>query len=200
MKDLNLGKSRLSSSLNPDERSKLVMNMFIRVLRASLESSCSKVFVVGQDEGIKSVAEAMGADWIEAAGSNLNSDLLYAIRSIQMQGYSLICIPGDLPFVTVSDIDLVIDEVSAKETVGLVSSLSDGGTNCLAIPSDNYFQPSFGLNSFERHQAQGIKRGIETIVIDAEGMFLDVDTEVDLKECENIEPGFTDRLGASVDN
>jgi len=75
MKDLNLGKSRLSSSLNPVERSKLVMNMFIRVLRASLESSCSKVFVVGRDQGIKGVAESMGADWIEAAGSNLNSDL-----------------------------------------------------------------------------------------------------------------------------
>ena len=199
MKQLHLGKSRLSAALNPIQREELVMNMFGRVLQASLNSSCVKVFVVGRDDRIKGITEAMGGYWIPGSGSDLNSDLVGAIGMIQQEGYSTICIPGDLPFVTFSDIDLVINETNLQECVGLVPSASDGGTNCLSIPKDSSFEPNFGLNSFERHKAQGIEKGVQTWIVDATGMFLDVDTNADLRECEDTEPGFIKRLGLSVD-
>ena len=199
MKELHLGKSRLSRTLNPIQRSELVMNMFGRVLRASLGSSCAKVYVVGRDNSVKSLAESMGAYWIQAEGSDLNSDLIGAIRVISKEGYSTICIPGDLPFVTFLDINLVISESDSRKCVVLVPSTSDGGTNCLAIPKDTVFEPSFGLNSFEKHRAQGTQKGIQTRVAEAAGMFLDVDTDADLQECEISEPGFMERLASPVD-
>ena len=57
MKQLHLGKSRLSAALNPIQREELVMNMFGRVLQASLNSSCVKVFVVGRDDRIKGITK-----------------------------------------------------------------------------------------------------------------------------------------------
>ena len=196
MKELHLGKSRLSLVLNPIERSELIVNMFSRVIQASLDSSCAKVFVVGRDNRIKHITESMGGYWIQGSGSDLNYDLVGAIGMIQREGYSTICIPGDIPFVTFADIDLVIDKTTLEESVGLVPSTSDGGTNCLSIPKDSVFEPSFGLNSFERHIWQGIEKGIQTLIIDAAGMFLDVDTDADLQECEDKERGFIKRLGA----
>ena len=104
VKDPHHSKTRLSGLLNASQRSKLTLNMLLRVLKASVSSSVVDIVVAGgtfnplkqliREQGFASVR------WVDVLGRDLNNDVEMASTAIRNSGRAYIYIPGDGPFIS----------------------------------------------------------------------------------------------------
>ena len=200
VKEPHHSKTRLSGLLSCSQRSELTANMLIRVIQAAVRSTVDDIVVAGsQFNSLKQLIEGREfgpVRWVDVLGQDLNNDVETASTIIKNSGRAYIYIPGDVPFITSNDIEDVVSTSVDGENLVLVPSESDGGTNSMLIPPSSDFIPLLGIDSFRRHCEYAERNTLDYRIIRPVGLGLDLDTEKDLVRCEEIEPGFTDRLGA----
>lgn len=189
MKPLSQSKTRLAGVLSQQERADLSLAMFGRVISAARQA-LGVVWVIGGDEAVRMTAESLGALWLEDPGTDLNDSLAFALDRACKAEMSAIYLPADLPFVTATDIEKVVQASSRGKTLTLSPAQQDGGTNAMLIPKCLSFPPLLGRDSFNRHKRQASALGIPYTVCLTEGLGLDLDTPDDLAQCDSLRPGF----------
>ncbi|MBS21893.1 MAG: 2-phospho-L-lactate guanylyltransferase [Chloroflexi bacterium] len=195
MKVPSEGKSRLIDVLTRSSRKLLTIALLKRVLKASIGSCADSVYVIGGGLEVAQVCQQMGVNWLDSNSGDLNFDVSLGIAEINKTGNGTVYLPGDLPFVTPSDIDSVIKLSDNGNFAVFVSSESDGGTNCILFPNRTDLIPLLGFDSYRKHYDYAEDRGILFETIRPEGLLIDLDTPEDLRKCEEIENGFLKNIG-----
>lgn len=195
MKIPSEGKSRLADILDGPSRELLTIALLRRVLKAALDSSGDDVYVVGGGSEVSAICEQTGANWLDSNSGDLNFDVSIGITEINRMGNGTLYLPGDLPFVTPGDIDLVIKYSENGNLAVLVASESDGGTNCAFFPHQTELIPLLGPDSYRKHREYAKSCGTLFETVRPTGLLIDLDTPQDLQICEGIEKGFLKNVG-----
>ena len=182
MKPVAQAKTRLGSHLTPAHRTELTLAMLAWVLGVLRDSSVVRTVVVGGDEPVKAVALAEGAHWDRDVHLDLNLAVTSAFRSVWAAGESAAYVPGDLPLLTVFDVEEAL-RTSHKGDRITICPAHDGGTNGLFVPPSMSIDTKLGPNSFTRHCHAANESGLELAVLHSRGFERDVDTIVDLRTC-----------------
>jgi 2-phospho-L-lactate guanylyltransferase len=195
MKIPSEGKSRLAEVLDGPGRKALIISLLERVLEASMNSSSGDVYVIGGGFEVADICRQNGANWLASDSGDLNLDVSAGIAEITQVGNGTIYLPGDLPFVTSEDIDLVINRSEKGDLAVLVASESDGGTNCVLFPYQTKLIPLLGSDSYRKHCKYAVNHGILFESLRPAGLLIDLDTAEDLKKCQRREKGFLGNVG-----
>jgi len=183
VKDLSETKSRLSPSLDLEERGALTLALLENVLAALLAAGVEHVGVVSPDRRALSLAEEAGATALLQESQGLN-EALEEGRSWALEGgaSALLVLPADLPYLSASDIRMLLDASGEKERALVISSdrLREG-TNALLLRPPDVLPFAFGPGSFEAHLRAAGERGIETKIRESAGVAFDLDTREDLR-------------------
>ena len=200
MKPLAKSKTRLGSHLRDEERAELSAVMLESVLAALDASDVSATVVVGGDERVQSIAADQGADWSPDRFDDLNLAVKEAFRRVWRSGDMAAYLPGDLPLLTDSDMNHLMELVSRTQGVTICPA-HDGGTNALVVPAGVSFSPRLGSQSYMRHRGQAMALNIELKELWTPGFELDVDTICDLRKCVDSLPssiqGFVKSVGVT---
>jgi len=180
VKRLSRAKQRLSPVLSRRERAELVCTMLREVL-ATLRATPELVdiVVVTGDPLLANLAtqfEVQVVDDVMEAG--VNAAVQQGLRTLDARSGVLI-VPADVPFATVSDLRAIISELNHYPVV-LAPASSDGGTNTLAMRRPDLIAPSFGDDSFARHQALAHRGAVDCGIVRTEGLGHDIDRPDDL--------------------
>lgn len=178
-KPLDTALQRLGGVLDQAERRALQAAMLSDVLSAATAFS-DRVVVVTADELVGALARDHGArvapDSDPPAG--INAAVARGIAATRARG--ALVVMGDLPCATGED----LRQVSVAHTGGrgIVCALSrDGtGTNAMLLWPGDVIATSFGTDSLARHVDAAEAAGVESTLVTAPGLMLDVDTPADL--------------------
>ena len=208
VKSLSESKGRLAHLLSPDSRARLVRNLLDHVLGTIQETSCiTQVLVISSDPEVWQIAEGYGATVVHEM-------MPYGLNNAVSQAYALaadggadavLILPADLPFITASDINLMIDAglgdgggngtgaVTAMEfapslaptvdpaqpVMAICTDRRGDGTNALLLRPLLAFDFRYGLNSLQQHIQEAVKRDYLVRLVNAPGLQFDLDTEQD---------------------
>jgi 2-phospho-L-lactate guanylyltransferase len=179
-------KSRLASVLDAAERRRLALSMLQDVLEVcdrARPDVLSGTLAVVDEPAARWTAERAGAVAIEDhAPGDMNRAARLGITAARQRGATtVIVLPGDIPFVTVADLERLIDAAGTATPAVVVGASRDGrGTNALLLRPPNVIAPAFGPPSVERHLAAGLAAGARARKVTDLGLALDVDTPMDL--------------------
>ncbi len=199
MKPLADGKSRLSRYLSPQQRAELTLGMLRRVIGAIKGASLELFWVVGGDSRVRNLVRNRDGLWIEDKARNLNDTVTAAFERALGEGYSVLYLPGDLPFLKPSDIHSMLRASERRNNITLAPAGKDGGTNGILVPQGTLFRPELGRRSFSKHLSQAASLEISVAICHSTGLGLDLDTIDDLESFEHMEPGLLQRLAPSID-
>ena len=178
-KPLDVALNRLSGVLEKSERRALQAAMLSDVLLAATAFS-DRVVIVTSDALVAALAREHGAlvapDSDPPAG--INAAVARGIAAVGAHG--VLVVMGDLPCATVDDLRHV--SVSHPGGRGVVCAVSrDGtGTNAMLLRPPGVIATAFGVNSLTRHVEAAETAGVESTLVTAPGLMLDVDTPDDL--------------------
>ncbi|MGB8694152.1 MAG: 2-phospho-L-lactate guanylyltransferase [Steroidobacteraceae bacterium] len=170
-------KCRLAERLSAEARLGLVRLMLNRVL-AELAASrtIDHVAVVSPERDTLAVDVTV----LEDAGGGLNAALDAARQALVAQGArELVVLPADLPFVTVADIDALV-ESGRRAGFALAGDLAGTGTNALYIAPPAPFRFQFGPGSRLRHLDEAARLGRHPELVRAAGLEFDLDIADDV--------------------
>ncbi|MFK8023255.1 MAG: 2-phospho-L-lactate guanylyltransferase [Ilumatobacter sp.] len=181
VKAFSMAKGRLSGVLTPDERQRLARWLADRVVTAA---SAAPVFVVCDDEEVRTWATERGVSALWTAELGLNGAVDDGVASIAERGFE---------HVIVSHADLPLPSrllgVARPHTATFVPDPNSDGTNVMSFPLQRpraphspagAFAAAYGLGSFVRHRDAATRAGLPVEVrIDVE-LSLDLDTPTDL--------------------
>ncbi|MBO54888.1 MAG: 2-phospho-L-lactate guanylyltransferase [Dehalococcoidia bacterium] len=200
MKPLSEGKTRLARQLTVEHRAELVAGMLWRVINAIRGASIEMFWVIGGDDRVRALTRNMDGLWLEEMGSNLNDTLNKAFDRAFREGYSVMYLPGDLPFIKSSDIHSLMRSSVRGNNITLAPARRDGGTNGILIPNGIPFTPQLGQRSFARHLAQAAASEVSVAICYSQGLAFDLDTVDDLESYSHMEPGLLNRLIPNMDS
>lgn len=156
------GKNRLSHIYTEEQRRRLVLFLFERMLKVLRGFD---VYVGTPDdlagEGFKIIKD----EW-----KDINRVVARARKAVKDD---ILVLPCDLPFVEREDIEELFDC-----GITIVPS-QNGGTNALFLPADVDVVTQFGENSFKKHVKGFECQGLDYRVVGSE-RFRDIDTEEDI--------------------
>jgi 2-phospho-L-lactate guanylyltransferase len=136
--------------------------------------------IVTSDELVGALAREHGA--LVAPDSDPLAGINVAVaRGIAAIGtHAALVVMGDLPCATVDDLRQV--SVTHPGGRGVVCAISrDGtGTNAMLLCPPDVIATAFGVDSLARHMAAAEAVGVESTLVTAPGLMLDVDTPDDL--------------------
>jgi 2-phospho-L-lactate/phosphoenolpyruvate guanylyltransferase len=180
VKRLSRAKQRLAGVLSRNERVKLARTMLHEVLTALCATpEIAGTIVVTGDPMVANLATLFEARVVmDVLETGINGAVQQGLKTLDASSAALV-VPADVPFATASDLRDVIGELD-RHAVVLVPALSDGGTNALALRSPDLLVPSFGDDSFVRHQALAQASGVDCGIVRNEGLGRDVDCPDDL--------------------
>jgi 2-phospho-L-lactate guanylyltransferase len=177
-----LAKRRLAPVLSSDERAQLARLMLEDVL--AVLAGCrwlSGTIVITRDRAVGELARAHGADALADTTVDLNAAVRAVAAFLGSENESgMILVPADIPLLSPSVIEAVVDRISSPRAVALVPATRDGGTNLLACRPADAITPSFGPNSFGRHWQAACDAGLKPVVMTSEDAGLDIDVPEDL--------------------
>ena len=180
-KNFHHAKQRLAGILQAHERAILAQATLTDTLRACTQTQeLDGVGVVTCDQSVAAVAEALGAEvlWEPEAGGHSQA-VAFGIQVCRQRGLrSMLTLPGDLPLLTVVDVQaLVLASVAA---VVLVPNRDDSGTNAMILSPPDCLPVAFGDDSFQRHLRLAAARQLTVEVRRLPHVALDLDTPADL--------------------
>lgn len=195
VKPLRDSKSRLAHILTPDQRAEFTGYMLKRTLTVIDQvPAIDRSLVISRDQEALKIARQQGAStYGESEKQDLNMALTRATHVAAAQKANCVLIlPADLPFVTVADIEMLIDAVSPdmrgsggngyyylKRAIAICSDHNQDGTNALLICQPAGFTFQYGPGSFQRHLTEAERLGMDRHITDAPGIKFDLDTEED---------------------
>jgi 2-phospho-L-lactate guanylyltransferase len=179
-------KSRLGAVLDAEERHDLVESLLRRTVAAALATpGVVEVIVVSPDPDVLAVAEEAGATPLLQRSRGLNPALQEA-RAVAT-GERLLVLPGDLPTVTPSDLELLLvagDEAGSPSVV-LAPDRHRRGTNALLLDPPEAIDPAFGGDSRAGHA--WLAESADIRFVELPGVVdLDLDTPDDLLLAESL--------------
>jgi 2-phospho-L-lactate guanylyltransferase len=184
VKGFRNSKTRLSSVLDEEARSRLTFWMMARVLKTlSAARTVKRILLVSQDVDVQSAGWSMGVESFCGTSQGLNGAILEAVESLKRSpSEGALIIPADLPLLRVKDVDSLV-EVSFTESPCVVSSPSRrrDGTNALLLDPPNVISPAYGPDSFARHQRQANAKGVPFHIYTAPSFSLDIDLPEDFE-------------------
>jgi 2-phospho-L-lactate guanylyltransferase len=182
VKDLTQAKARLSPLLSPAERHALAAAMLDDVLAALRRASTlDRIALVTTDACALALAAQWGLEVIdEGAVRGETGAVELAIKVCRERGASsLAVIPGDIPLLTATDVDGVM-QLGRQYDVVIVPSWDSRGTNAVLLRPPDALQLRFGSWSFFPHVKQAKRKGLSYKVVRLPRVALDVDTPEDL--------------------
>lgn len=179
-----LGKTRLASALDPDEREALVCGMLRHVL--DTVSSCraiQRVCVLGP------ARPNLGSKVLrfDDPGPDLNAALESTMSAITAAGPErIVVLPADLPCLADTDVERLAR--LPANTLGIAPDRHRTGTNALSLPlpAGIWFPFSFGENSFATHCKNGEDRSLTVETILSCGLEKDIDDPLDLADAVRV--------------
>jgi 2-phospho-L-lactate guanylyltransferase len=178
-------KTRLAGVLTIRERIALARWMAGHVLDAVQASEVvAKVAVVSPDAEALAWAAGRGAVALRQEGSGLNSALeLGRDWALARHAEALLIALADLPYVSAADIAALVGLLPPDGPAAvLAADRHERGTNALLLRPPGGLPFGFGRDSFQRHEARAVARGMRTLWYTSEGTRRDVDTPGDLAE------------------
>ncbi|WP_459547291.1 2-phospho-L-lactate guanylyltransferase [Nocardia sp. X0981] len=184
VKTLDSAKSRLAGTLDPPQRSQLVLAMLTDTVRAAgAVPAIASITVVTPDPSVARASRALGAEiHPEPAGATtdpdaLNTALAEAAASLRSRhgAIGLVALQADLPALRPAELAAVLS-AAPRDTRALVTDHAGTGTAALLAPAGIALRPRFGRDSARRHRAEG------AVDLPGEwpGLRRDVDTPGDL--------------------
>jgi len=191
VRSLSGAKSRLGEPLDAEERADLVLALLRQTVAAALAASrLSGVVVVSKDPYLLREVRAMGAASVLQRTDGLNEGLTEARLAFGAEATAVMVLPADLPGVSASAIDDLVDAGSAalrgqpdRPVVALVPDRRGRGTNALLLAPPGAIPFSFGEGSRAAHASAARAAGASYVELDGPLTF-DVDTPEDLLEAD----------------
>jgi 2-phospho-L-lactate/phosphoenolpyruvate guanylyltransferase len=184
VKDLGQTKSRLSSSLDADERAVLTLWMLEHVLATLRETDgVQRVGVVSPSPRVLFLAEDAGTSALPQESWGLNNALEES-RNWAVSGgaSSLLVLPSDLPYLSASDVRTLLKLLSDDERSVVISpDKAREGTNALLMRPPYALPFLFGPGSYEAHLRTARERGLQISTYEDSGTAFDLDTKEDLE-------------------
>jgi 2-phospho-L-lactate guanylyltransferase len=185
IKQFGIAKMRLAAILSDAERIALVRAMLDDVLRALRASTAVKeIVVVSREPDAERLAAQYGTHYLPEEENDLSLAVTQGGRYISARGgTSLLCVPGDVPLVSASEIDgLAAQHPRGSAAVSLVSDRDGTGSNGLLVSPIDLMPFAYGANSFQLHTEAAQARGAIVISLELDGLSLDIDTPDDVRD------------------
>ncbi|MEQ9640352.1 MAG: 2-phospho-L-lactate guanylyltransferase [Alphaproteobacteria bacterium] len=196
LKPLAQAKQRLAPTLGPKERAGLSLAMATDVL-ATLTTvpALDGVLVVTADDALAALTAMHGARHLnEDTAAGYSEAVSKAAAQLAEEGAAaMICVPGDVPLVTASEIEALVAALAHPPAIALAPDAERDGTNALALAPPSLLAPQFGPASFARHRTAADAMALPATVLDLPGLALDIDTVDDLRALVARGPGGTTR-------
>jgi len=180
LKRLALAKSRLATLLDPAARQRLVATLATHVIATAQQVAARQpvpvhVWLVSADPVIAMLARAMNIGYLPDQHEELNAALTAAQMRLQAGGaQAIVIIAGDLPFITPTDITMLIDALNEVD-LALAPDQNQTGTNALALRLPTTFPFTFGPDSATRHLSNATRLGLRTRLINTPTLAFDLD-------------------------
>lgn len=179
---LEAAKTRLATSLSPDERMFLASQLLQRVLRVAREVS-DDVVVISPSRSLLEVVEPSGARLVVQRGMGLNSGLDQVrfdalVDDIETLGV----LHGDLPNLQAGDVETLLAGLPADGSPGvaIAPDRAGTGTNALVLRPPGVIHFRFGAGSFAKHAEEVERAGVPLVAVNRAGLAFDLDTPQDL--------------------
>lgn len=197
VRSLGGAKSRLGEPLDAEERADLVMALLTRTVEAALAAKrLAGVIVVSMDEELLGRARNLGAmtllQKIGALNEGLDEARSMVGGAVGAQAKAIVVLPADLPGVTASAIDRLVEAAQAaasaepeRAVVVLVTDRHGSGTNALLTTPPDAIPFRFGPGSRESHRTAASLVGATYVELDGPLSF-DLDTADDLLEADRM--------------
>ncbi len=184
VKSLANAKQRLASVLDQPTRTKLAQAMLFDVLETlGTWQSRPEVSVVTRDPFALEVAKRFEFQIIPDNASRSETDAIeMATRFCECRGIdSTLVIPGDIPLIQVAELQQILEAAPTEGSV-LVPAADGRGTNAAWRRPAGLFPLRFGNDSFKPHLAAARATQKPCVVLQLQGIALDVDNPADLRQ------------------
>jgi 2-phospho-L-lactate guanylyltransferase len=179
---LEAAKTRLASSLSPDERMFLASQLLQRVLKVAREVT-DDVVVITPSRALRESVEPSGARLVVQRGMGLNEGLEQArFDALADDIRTLIVLHGDLPNLQARDVEVLLEALPADGAPGvaIAPDRAGTGTNGLVLRPPGVIQFRFGSGSFAKHVEEVERAGVPLTAVNRAGLAFDLDTPQDL--------------------
>lgn len=179
---LEQAKTRLATSLSPEERIFLASQLLQRVLRVACEVS-DDVVVISPARSLREIVEPSGARLSVQRGMGLNEGLEQARFDALADGIgTLTILHGDLPNLTPEDVEVLSGSLpdDGAPGVAIAPDRAGTGTNALVLRPPGVINFQFGTGSFAKHLAEVEAAGVPLVAVNRAGLAFDLDTPADL--------------------
>jgi 2-phospho-L-lactate guanylyltransferase len=192
VKPLLIGKSRLASVLEGEERAKLNRMLLERTLGVLKDTpKVDGTLVVSRDPEVLAIAREFGARTVLEHGqtkSDLNLALARATavaKAFEIHG--ILILPADLPLVSPDDLQVIVEEIKKPPVVVIAPDRHNDGTNAMLMCPTGLIKFDYGPNSFNRHCLLAMQAGARLEIIRRVNLGLDLDFPEDLDYYEQIQ-------------
>jgi 2-phospho-L-lactate guanylyltransferase len=174
-------KSRLSTVLSPAARADLARRLFLHTLDTVDEwGRADQRLVVGRDEGLLKLAAQRGWVAVREEIADLNCALTQAAATAMHLGATtLLVVHADLPLLTQSDLDGLLDRANARLVVVVAPCRRHDGTNALLLRPPDAIPFAYGPGSFAAHRQLAADRDIPVRLFHSPTISFDLDTPED---------------------
>ena len=179
---LEAAKTRLATSLAPEERMLLASQLLQRVLKTSRQVA-PDVVVISPSRALAEIVEPSGARLLVQRGLGLNEGLEQArfdalVDDLEM----LIILHGDLPNLQPEDITTLFEALPEGDeaAVTIAPDRAGTGTNGLVLRPPGVIRFRFGVGSFAAHVDEVARAGVPLVAVNRAGLAFDLDTPEDL--------------------
>jgi 2-phospho-L-lactate guanylyltransferase len=191
-KPFDQAKTRLAPLLPQPERARLSRSLLRRTLH--LARQVGEVVVVSRDSQVRRLAKEAGAWALVEAGTQLNSAIRQARQWVVANGGErLLILPGDLPFLTLSDLTGMIARGQKAPAIVVAPDQRQEGTNALLLHPPGLIEVAFGENSFQNHLLASRQAGIEPVIYHSPTLAFDLDWPEDLAKLEAEQLGYREK-------
>ncbi len=183
IKEVDGAKQRLSALLTEEQRRALAATMAEDVLAALARvRSLAGILVVTRDPAATRLAERIGARVVtDGARDGHTGAVTAAARLLRREGKGgMLQVPGDIPRITVGEVEAVLAEHRAAPSFTIVAAHDERGSNAVLLTPPDAVPLRFGDDSFFPHLDTARARGIEPTVLHLPGIGMDIDHPADL--------------------
>ncbi len=169
-------KSRCGARLGVAEREQLVAAMLGDMLEVvGGWGALGRMIVTTPTPELAILAEAAGAKLAGEPAAPLNAAFAGALATCARvdPSQTVILLPGDMPLLSVGDLDAVLAESGPGRLV--IAPNNGGGTGAIALPAGLEFPFAFGPDSFARHCEAARGLGLDLHIARAPGLRFDLD-------------------------
>ncbi len=178
-------KLRLKNDLSSEKRVALTSTLLKRVVGAIERSQIERAVVVASDtseaasclEEFSKISVVSEDSYHGGVIKAMNAGVDFAISK---GARTIALLPSDLPLITHSKIDNVVDLLRKYELI-MNPSLKKDGTNLLAMNASLNFQLHYDDDSFVKHSAEARRRHLNFQLLDWQEFSNDLDDASDLK-------------------